>query len=181
MPYINTQTNQYPVTERDIRNAYPNTSFTAPFKAPDEYALVFAAPQPAYDQLTQAVREIAPVLTNKGNYEQAWEVVPRFTEYTDDQGVVHTVAEQIAAAIEADRKSKVPQVVSMRQARLALLEAALLDDITTAITKLGQAAAIEWEYATEVRRDSPLIALVAANNSMQETDIDNLFILAASK
>lgn len=74
-----------------------------------------------------------------------------------------------------------PVSVSMRQARLALLEAGLLDDINAAITQLGQAAAIEWEYATEVRRDSPLIALVASNNSLTEQQIDNLFISAAGK
>jgi hypothetical protein len=74
----------------------------------------------------------------------------------------------------------VPQSVSMRQARLALLAAGLLDDITEAIQALGQAAAIEWEYATEVRRDSPLIAMVQANNDLTDTAIDDLFREAAT-
>lgn len=98
MPYINTLTSIYPVSERDIRNAYPNTSFTSPFQAPSEYKVVFPTPQPTFDPITQVVREVAPTLSIKGEYEQAWEVVPRFEEYEDEQGVIHTVAEQIAAA-----------------------------------------------------------------------------------
>lgn len=73
MTYINTQTNQYPISEQEIRNQYPNTSFANPFVAPSEYAVVFQAPAPAYDTLTQSVREIQPVLVND-KYQQAWEV-----------------------------------------------------------------------------------------------------------
>ena len=75
MSYINTTTNQYPVSERDIRDAFPNTSFSEPFSAPEGYAWVFPAPQPTFNPITQTVREIAPVLTVKGTWEQQWEVV----------------------------------------------------------------------------------------------------------
>lgn len=74
MSYLHKPTGQYPLTERDIRAAYPNTSFPTPFKAPDDYAWVFPAPQPAFDPITQSVREIAPTLSSKGKYEQQWEV-----------------------------------------------------------------------------------------------------------
>lgn len=71
--YINTQTMQYPVSEGEIRAAYPNTSFAVPFVAPEPYAWVFPAPQPTYDPITQGVREVTPVQVN-GNWQQAWEV-----------------------------------------------------------------------------------------------------------
>lgn len=122
MNYINTKTQKYPVTESEIRAAYPNTSFTAPFNPPAEYQPVFPAPQPPYDPVTQTVRELAPNLSVKGNWEQTWGVVPRFTEYTDDQGAVHTVAEQEAAAIAADKAAKAKalqdSIVAATQARL---------------------------------------------------------------
>jgi len=73
--YINKTTNQYPVTEQQIRLDNPNTSFPALFTPPEEYALVFPAPKPEYDPISQSVIEIDPVLTNKGNYEQQWEVI----------------------------------------------------------------------------------------------------------
>lgn len=72
--YIRLSDNQYPLSERDIRNAFPNTSFAQPFN-PQGYAVVFSVPQPTYDWVTQSVREIAPVLTIKGTWEQAWEIV----------------------------------------------------------------------------------------------------------
>lgn len=74
MSYIHKLSGQYPLTEWDIRAANPNTSFPAPFKAPDDYAWVFPTPQPTYDSITHGVREIAPALSSKGEYEQQWEV-----------------------------------------------------------------------------------------------------------
>lgn len=74
MSYIQKSTGQYPLSERDIRAAHPNTSFPSPFKAPDDYAWVFPTPQPSYNPITHGVREIAPALSSKGEYEQQWEV-----------------------------------------------------------------------------------------------------------
>jgi hypothetical protein len=121
--YINTITWAYPVSESEIRAAFPNTSFPVPFQAPDGYAVVFPTPQPAYDPVIRIVRETSPQFVNaKGIWEQRWEVVPRFTEYTDGQGVVHTVAEQEAAAIAADQQARqqalISQIVDAVQKRL---------------------------------------------------------------
>jgi len=110
MNYINKTTLQYPISEQDIRNLNPNTSFSTPFVAPSEYALVFASPQPEFNQVTQTARELQPELTSKGNYEQRWEVVSKFVEYTDEQGIVHTVAEQEQAAIAKDSAEKAEQI-----------------------------------------------------------------------
>jgi len=73
--YINIETKAYPVSQQEIRQAYPNTSFAEPFQAPEAYAWVFDAPAPAYDPVTQRVREIAPADTIKGHWEQQWEVI----------------------------------------------------------------------------------------------------------
>lgn len=122
MAYIHTLTKQYPVSELDIRYANPNTSFPTPFVPPDEYAWVFPAPHPSYDSATEQVREIAPVVVNN-HYEQRWEVISKFTEYTDEQGVVHTVAEQEAAAITEDTALKTTQTIARyTEALTALLD-----------------------------------------------------------
>jgi hypothetical protein len=103
--YINTQTNQYPESEASIRSSNPNTSFPFPFVPPEHYKWVFPTPQPTFNPVTQMVLEIAPELTIKGTWEQRWNVVPKFQAYTDEDGVLHTVAEQEAAAI-ADANAK---------------------------------------------------------------------------
>ena len=73
----------------------------------------------------------------------------------------------------------VPVVVTMRQARLALLGAGLLAQVNTAVANMpgteGDAARIEWEYAKEVRRDSPLVAALSAAFGWTSAQLDDLF------
>ena len=73
----------------------------------------------------------------------------------------------------------VVDVVSIRQARLALLAAGMLDDINAGIATMGPAAQIEWEYASEVRRDSALVAGMAVALVLTDEQLDQLFVVAA--
>jgi hypothetical protein len=73
--YLELATNRYPVSQSQIRSENPQTSYPASFPVPDGFAVVFPAPAPTVDPITQIAREIAPVLTNKGHYEQAYEIV----------------------------------------------------------------------------------------------------------
>ena len=79
----------------------------------------------------------------------------------------------------------VPQSISMRQARLALLQIGKLQQINSAITSLPspqkEEAEIEWQYSNEVQRYNGFVSLLAPTLGLSETDIDDLFILAASK
>jgi hypothetical protein len=77
----------------------------------------------------------------------------------------------------------IPQVVSMRQARLALLEAGHYGTVNTAIAAMegaeGDAARIEWEFAIEVRRDSALVQTLIPLLGLDEAAVDALFVQAA--
>lgn len=73
----------------------------------------------------------------------------------------------------------VPESVSMRQARLALLSMNLLDSVNAAVAAAGGAAQIEWEYASEVQRNSPLVAQMGQALSLTDEDLDGLFTAAA--
>jgi hypothetical protein len=77
----------------------------------------------------------------------------------------------------AEEEEKVT-VVSMRQARLALLQVGLLPSVVGAVEQAGEAAKITWEYATEVRRDDALVAFLAQKLSLTEGTLDDLFTLA---
>lgn len=72
--YIETATGRYPVSESQIKVENPQVSFPRPFVAPEGYSLVFSAPSPTYNPITQSVREVAPKLIN-GHYEQDYEVL----------------------------------------------------------------------------------------------------------
>lgn len=70
--------------------------------------------------------------------------------------------------------------VEMRQARLALLAAGLLDDVEQVIAGAGRAAQIELEYAQTVQRNHPVIAVVQASQGLSDAEIDALFVSAAA-
>ena len=75
---------------------------------------------------------------------------------------------------------QIPQVVTMRQARLALLQEGLLATIESAIQNgTDEAMKIEWEYATEVRRDWDSLVTLTESLGMTSTELDSLFTLAS--
>ena len=77
----------------------------------------------------------------------------------------------------------VPAAVTMRQARLALLGAGLLDDIDAAINGLPspqkEAARIEWEYSQEVQRHNGFVSVLAPMLGLTDAQTDALFVGAA--
>jgi hypothetical protein len=73
-----------------------------------------------------------------------------------------------------------PSVVSIRQARLALLQLGLLSSVETAVVNANEATKISWEYTTEVRREDPLVQILSASLNLTPQDLDSLFILAST-
>ena len=104
----------------------------------------------------------------KYTYDGAWTLSPQWVEPPPP----------------APEPVPVPSAVSMRQARLALLQAGKLADVDAAVAALPspakEAAQVEWEYATEVRRDSALMQQLATAIGLTEVDLDNLFVQAAT-
>lgn len=80
---------------------------------------------------------------------------------------------------EMRARNPVPQQVTMRQARLALLNAGLLDDVEVVIAAAGREAQLEWEYAAVVDRSNPAIAAVQQQEDLTDAQIDDLFREAA--
>ena len=82
-----------------------------------------------------------------------------------------------------EMRARVPQSVTMRQARLALHFAGLLTGVDAAIASMPEpdktAAQITWEFATTVDRGFGMVPALAAAMGMTETQIDDLFIAAA--
>ena len=79
----------------------------------------------------------------------------------------------------------VPESITNRQAKLALLAAGMLDDAESAIAGISDAATrravqIEWDYAGEFRRDWPTLEKLAAIMGLTTEDVDALFIAGAA-
>jgi len=72
------------------------------------------------------------------------------------------------------------RLVSMRQARLALLQAGLLDQVDAAIAGIAEEsqrrqAEINWEYATTVERLDGWVRQIGVGLGLSEADLDGLF------
>jgi hypothetical protein len=95
--------------------------------------------------------------------------------------VVRDATPAEVAEIEALRNAPppVPRSVTRRQARLALLNAGLLDAVEAAIAKASPTVQITYEDATEWWRDDPLIAEVAQSLGLTTEQVDNLFLEAS--
>lgn len=78
----------------------------------------------------------------------------------------------------------VPQVVTMRQARLALNAAGLLAVVNASIAAMpgtaGDASRIEWEFSGTVERHKPLVISLTGVLGLTDKQIDDLFIAAAA-
>lgn len=85
---------------------------------------------------------------------------------------------------EKAAKLTVPQIVSMRQARLALLQAGLLANVEVAINAMAspqkEAAQIEWQYSSEVHRHKALVLSLGPALGLNDAQLDQLFITAAT-
>lgn len=94
--------------------------------------------------------------------------------------VIRGQRDKTAEELEAEYKATVPTVISMRQARLVLLNANLLDTVETAIANgTDETLKIEWDYAADVRRDWESLMTMATSLGMTELELDNLFIEGA--
>lgn len=69
--------------------------------------------------------------------------------------------------------------ITPRQARLALLQAGLLEQVQAAFAQIPEpqrtAAQIEWDHALSVERDSPLTQQMAAALGLTDEQLNNLF------
>lgn len=93
-------------------------------------------------------------------------------------GLVEMTPEEIDAHLNQSLPTApIPTVVTMRQARLALLEVGKLDDIEAMVAMLDRSVQIEWEYAQTVERAHPIVASLG----MTDDELDGLFVLAGGK
>lgn len=76
----------------------------------------------------------------------------------------------------------VPESVQAWQAKTALLEAGLLDDVEAIMANQAtdKKIVIAWQGAPNFRRDSPMIAALAAQLKLTDKQVDDLFFAAAA-
>ena len=105
----------------------------------------------------------------EGNIRYVYEQL-RFEPWYSEEAIDKEVAK---------RKEEIKvKSVTPRQARIELLRAGMLDAVNQAVAS-NHEWAITWEFATEVRRDDPMIAAVQELLGKTELEIDELFTTAS--
>jgi len=101
----------------------------------------------------------------------------------EDSDTDGTAKDQYELMWNRELKARLPRVATARQIRLALLDAGLLDSVQNLFTDLVEPlktkAQIEWEYATEIDKNSPLIQKLYPKLGLTEEQLDDLFVAAA--
>mgnify|MGYP001182363451 CR=1 FL=1 len=94
------------------------------------------------------------------------------------------VTDYEASVIRSEQPAPAIAQVTMRQARLALLDAGKLDLVTEVISQLPEPARtkarIEWEFAQDVRKDWPLIQVLAPSIGLDAAALTAIFNRAAT-
>ena len=145
---------------REVKHASLPAVLTDEIIAAQGFSIVTLTAEPEHNADTQ-IAESSVALVN-GVWTQQW-------------AVRNLTSEELQA--------RVPQSVTMRQARLALLGAGVLSAVDAAIAALDEpartAAQIAWEYSTEVQRSFGLVSQLAAALGLTDAQIDALFVAAA--
>jgi hypothetical protein len=159
---------KFPYSITELKKDNPQVSFP---RNPSQELLatynvypIKPSPRPAGDVIISTDPEFA-----NGEWVQTW--VAR--QYTSEE-----VAQQIS-----DRRNAM--VVTPRQARLALVNVDMLDNVDFAIAAIPdpierKKAEIEWEYATTIERNSSWVVAMTESLEMTPEQVDSLFELAAT-
>lgn len=79
-----------------------------------------------------------------------------------------------AVIIDSNIVNKMPKPIreiDARRLRLALLELGVLDKVEAALSSLPKAAQIDWEYATTIRENCPLVVSLSEALNLDVTQI----------
>jgi hypothetical protein len=123
-------------------------------------------PNPAYDYATQTLEYRAYADLNN-------------LKWVQENYIRNLTQEEIE-----QRYPKGPNSCTPRQLRIALIQTGIqlstiqgfIDGISDPIQK--EIAIAEWEYALEIRKDHPLVAMIASNLNLTQQQVDDIFILA---
>ena len=165
--YYNTQTHTFGHSHTEVAQT-TNSSFAVGTLEVGPYRLYEHAPEPEHDAATHRIELASTVTQRTGQpWLRAWDVIAL-----------------TPVEIEAAQKARVPQTVTRRQARQALLLAGLLDNVQPAIDSIADPvqrsmARIEWDDSQQFERKRPLLIALAAALGLGEEALDNLFIQAA--
>ena len=125
-------------------------------------------PDPTYDYATQTLENRA------------------FADLTNLKWVEETYVRDLSQQEIDQRKPKLPDTCTPRQLRIALIQSGIslatienqIDSISDSVQR--EIARAEWEYALEIKKEHPLVDMIAVNLNLTEKQVDDIFVLAVT-
>lgn len=125
-------------------------------------------PDPSYDYATQTLEY------------RAFADLPNF-KWVQESYVRDLTQQEID-----QRKPKLPDTCTPRQLRIALIQSGIslatienqIDSISDSVQR--EIARAEWEYALEIKKEHPLVDMIAVNLNLTEKQVDDIFVLAVT-
>lgn len=123
---------------------------------------------PAYDPATQTIEYRA------------------FADLTNFKWIEESYVRDLSQEEIAQRLPQPPSTCTPRQLRIALIRSGIslstieaqIDAIENPIQK--EIARAEWEYALEIKKEHPLVGMIAAVLNLTEQQINDIFVLAVT-
>lgn len=125
-------------------------------------------PDPAYDYATQTLEYRA------------------FADLTNFKWIEEAYVRDLSQQEIDQRFPQPPDTCTPRQLRIALIQTGIslstieaqIDAISDPVQK--EIARAEWEYALEIKKEHPLVGMIAAALNLTEQQINDIFILAVT-
>ena len=125
-------------------------------------------PDPTYDYTTQTLENRA------------------FADLINFKWVEETYVRDLTQQEIDQRKPKLPDTCTPRQLRIALIQSGIslatienqIDSISDSVQR--EIARAEWEYALEIKKEHPLVDMIAVNLNLTEKQVDDIFVLAVT-
>jgi hypothetical protein len=95
---------------------------------------------------------------------------------TGEQTHIPLTEVEIAALQNASQSTPFARMIDARRLRLALHQLDLLEIVESAIATLSKSAQIDWEYATEIKEDYPLVISLSTELGLNVSEIFDIAI-----
>ncbi len=95
---------------------------------------------------------------------------------TGEQTHIPLTEVEIAALQNASQSAPFARMIDARRLRLALHQLDLLEIVESAIVSLGKPAQIDWEYATEIKENYPLVISLSTDLGLNVSEIFDIAI-----
>lgn len=146
--------------------------------------LVDGQPGPLPDFLVELTIEKRP----DPSYDYATQTLEyrSFLDLPNFKWIEETYVRDLSQQEIDQRKPKLPDTCTPRQLRIALIQSGIslatienqIDSISDSVQR--EIARAEWEYALRIKKEHPLVNMIALNLNLTEKQVDDIFVLAVT-